>query len=52
MKTFVYGILMGAACTYLYVTQGAYIEATFGSMISWRNSAQTSVYGYGGSKKN
>lgn len=51
MKTFVYGILMGAACTYLYVSHGAYMQSTFDSMLAWRNSAQSSVYGYGGAKK-
>jgi hypothetical protein len=50
MKTFLYGILFGAACAYLYVTNGALVEDTFGSMLSWRNSAKSSVYGYGGSK--
>jgi hypothetical protein len=48
MKTFVWGIVMGAACAYVYVSHGAYLEATLDSMLTWRNSAQTSVYGYGG----
>ena len=48
MKTFFYGILFGAACAYLYVTNGALVESTLSGMLSWRNSAQSSVYGYGG----
>jgi hypothetical protein len=51
MKTFIYGLLMGAAFTYLYVTQGAYVESTLDSVLAWRNSAQSSVAGYGGPKK-
>jgi hypothetical protein len=50
MKTFLYGILFGAAFTYLYVTQGALVQDTFGSLMAWRSSAQSSVYGYGGTK--
>jgi hypothetical protein len=50
MKSFVYGMIFGAAAVYLYVTQGALVEATFGTALSWRDSARTSVYGYGGSK--
>jgi hypothetical protein len=48
MKSFVYGIVFGAAMAYLYATQGPLIEATFGSALSWRDSAKTSVNGYGG----
>ena len=48
MKSFVWGIVMGAACAYVYVTHGAYLESTLDSLLTWRNSAQTSVYGYGG----
>jgi hypothetical protein len=51
MKSFVYGILFGAAGVYLYVTQGALAEATFGSMITWRDSAVKSTAGYGGTAK-
>jgi hypothetical protein len=51
MKTFVYGIVFGAACAYLYVTNGPLMEETLGSMMSWRNSARSSVYGFGGSNK-
>lgn len=50
MKSFLYGIVFGAAAVYLYVTQGDLMSATFGGMLSWRDSAKTSVYGYGGSK--
>lgn len=54
MKTFVYGILVGAASVYLYVNHGAYVSATLDSLLAWRNSAQSSVAGYGGKgvKKN
>ena len=52
MKSFVYGILLGAMGAYVYVNHGAYLESTLDSMLSWRNSAQSSVYGYGGKKKN
>jgi hypothetical protein len=48
MKTFVYGLIVGAAATYLYVMNGAYVESTLYSVLAWRNSAQSSVYGYGG----
>jgi len=48
MKTFVWGIVLGAACSYVYVTHGAYLGATLDSLLSWRNSAQSSVAGYGG----
>ena len=48
MKNFVYGLVMGAAFAYLYVTQGAYIGSTLDNVLSWRNSAQSSVAGYGG----
>lgn len=48
MKNFVYGLLMGAACAYLYVSHGAYIESTLDGMLAWRNSAQSSISGYGG----
>ena len=51
VKTFLYGILFGAAGMYLYVTQGDLVDATLGDMLSWRNSAKTSVYGYGGHPK-
>jgi len=50
MKTFLYGIVFGAAGAYLYVTNGAYLETTLASVLSWRNSAQSSVYGFGGKK--
>lgn len=50
MKTFIYGIVVGAAATYLYVTNGAYLESTLYSVLSWRDSAQASVYGYGGKR--
>lgn len=54
MKSFVWGIVMGAACAYVYVMHGTYLESTLDSLLTWRNSAQTSVYGYGGntSKRN
>lgn len=48
MKTFLYGIIFGAAAVYLYVTQGPLVEATFGTALSWRDGAKTSVSGYGG----
>jgi hypothetical protein len=48
MKTFLYGIFFGAAGTYLYLTQGALVESTVTAMFAWRDSAKTSVYGYGG----
>lgn len=51
MKTFLYGMLFGAACAYLWVTNGDLMQDTFGSLLSWRNSAQSSVYGYGGKKQ-
>ena len=38
----------GAAAVYLYVTQGPLVEATFGTALSWRDGAKTSVHGYGG----
>lgn len=50
MKTFVWGIVLGAASAYVYVTHGAYLGSTLDSLLTWRNSAQTSVYGYGGAK--
>ena len=51
MKNFVYGLLMGAAFAYLYVTQGAYIGSTLDNVLAWRSSAQSSVSGYGGRPK-
>lgn len=51
MKSFVYGLLMGAACAWVYVSHGAYIESTVDSMLAWRNASQTAVYGYGGGAK-
>ncbi|HZR82682.1 MAG TPA: hypothetical protein VFD92_16430 [Candidatus Binatia bacterium] len=51
MKSFVYGIIFGAAIAYLYVTQGDLVQATAGSALTWRDSAKSSVYGYGGAKK-
>ena len=48
MRTFVYGIFFGAAAMYLYVTQGDLIDASVASMLSWRDGAKQSVYGYGG----
>ena len=51
MKSFVYRLLMGAACAYVYVSHGALIESTFDSMIAWRSSAQSSIAGYGGTAK-
>lgn len=50
MKTFLYGILFGAFCAYLYVSNGPLVESTFASLMSWRHSAQSSVYGYGGKR--
>lgn len=50
MKSFVYGVFFGAAGCYLYFTQGALIESTFTAMLAWRDSAKTSVYGYGGNR--
>lgn len=51
MKNFVYGLLMGAACAYLYVSQGAYLESTLDSMLAWRNASKASIAGYGGTGK-
>jgi hypothetical protein len=51
MKTFLYGIFFGAAGTYLYLTQGALLESTVTAMLAWRDSAKTSVHGYGGSHR-
>ncbi len=51
MKTFLYGIFFGAAGTYLYLTQGALVESTVTAMFAWRDSAKTSVYGYGGASR-
>ena len=48
MKNFVYGLLMGAAVAYLYVSQGAYIESTLDSMLAWRSASKASIAGYGG----
>ena len=48
MKSFLYGIFFGAAAAYLVVTQGALVESTFGSLMTWRDSAKGSVSGYGG----
>ncbi len=52
MKTFLYGLLVGALGAYLYVTNGAYLESTLHQVLAWRNGAQASVYGYGGQRKN
>jgi hypothetical protein len=48
MKTFVYGLLVGAAAVWLYVTQGAVFGSTLGGILGWRDGARSSVYGYGG----
>lgn len=48
MKTFVYGIIVGAVAAWLVATQGATVDALLGSALSWRNSARGSVGGYGG----
>lgn len=50
MKVFLYGIFFGAAGMYLYLTQGALVESTVTAMLAWRDSAKTSVYGYGGGR--
>jgi hypothetical protein len=49
MKSFFYGVFFGAAGCYLYLTQGALVESTITAMLAWRDSAKTSVHGYGGS---
>lgn len=51
MKVFLYGIFFGAAGTYLYLTQGALVDSTITAMLAWRDSARSSVYGYGGSNR-
>lgn len=48
MKQVCYGIFVGAMAVYVYVIHGALISTTFASTMSWRDSARTSVYGYGG----
>ena len=48
MKVFLYGIFCGAAGTYLYLTQGALVDSTITAMLAWRDSARSSVHGYGG----
>jgi hypothetical protein len=48
MKSFLYGVFFGAAGCYLYFTQGALVESSITAMLTWRDSAKTSVYGYGG----
>jgi len=48
MKTFIYGIVTGAAFAYVYVSHGAYLGATLDNVMAWRNSAQSSVSGFGG----
>jgi hypothetical protein len=50
MKNFVYGVIFGAAAVYLYVTQGSTMGGTLDGVLSWRDSARGSVYGYGGSR--
>ena len=50
MKSFVYGIVVGAFAAWLWVTQGPMIESTFGSMLGWRDGARGSVSGYGGTR--
>jgi len=51
MKTFIYGLVTGAACAYVYVSHGAYIGSTLDNVMAWRNSAQSSVAGFGGRPK-
>lgn len=44
-----YGIFVGAAGMWLYLHHGHHVDATLGSILSWRDGARESVYGYGGS---
>lgn len=52
MKSFLYGLIVGAVGAYLYATNGHYVESTLYQVLAWRNSAQSSVYGYGGQRQN
>jgi hypothetical protein len=51
MKSFVYGLLFGAAAMYLYMTQGEFVDASVASMLAWRDGAKQSVYGFGGKRQ-
>jgi hypothetical protein len=48
MRKICYGIVIGATGMYLYLEHGSQLDAILDSLISWRNGAKESVYGYGG----
>ncbi|MFM7143820.1 MAG: hypothetical protein ACKO2K_18095 [Alphaproteobacteria bacterium] len=50
MKTFVYGIVVGAFVAWIWATQGAIPGSTLQGMLGWREQARGSVSGYGGTR--
>ncbi len=51
MRSILYGIFFGAAATYLYVTQSPLIDSTTAALMTWRDGARQSVYGYSGPRR-
>ena len=50
MKTFVYGLLVGAMVAWIWATQGAMLGSSLQGMFGWREQARGSVNGFGGSR--
>jgi hypothetical protein len=50
MKTFVYGLLVGAMVAWIWATQGAMLGSSLQGMLGWREQARGSVHGFGGSR--
>jgi hypothetical protein len=50
MRKILYGIVIGAAGMYFYLQHGHQVDAALDMLLSWRNDATQSVYGYGGSR--
>ncbi|MFP6662999.1 MAG: hypothetical protein VCC00_02195 [Deltaproteobacteria bacterium] len=50
MRKLFYGIVIGAAGMYFYLVHGHQVDTALDTLLSWRNGAKQSVYGYGGSR--
>ncbi len=51
MRSVLYGIFFGAAAAYLCLTQSPLIDSTTAALLTWRDGARQSVYGYGGADR-
>lgn len=48
MRTFLYGVLVGAIAAWLAASQGATFDSLLSGAFGWRDSAKGSIGGYGG----